>query len=297
LARRRNFQTSTAAYNPFFDRLPLAQTFQEQRTGDRLTVVVNHFKAKGSCPSSGPDVDAGQRCWNAKRTAQAAALQDFVADLATADPDMLVIGDINAYGAEAPVLTLTAGGLVNQVARVTAARGYTYVFDGQAGYLDHALTTISLAPQVTGVTLWHINVDEPAVIDYNLEYKPQDLYAATVYLASDHDPVLVGLALGEHPERRGYLPLVVLRSTLTPTPTPIPSPSPTASASASPTGTATGLPATPPRTSTPRRPRPLPARRRRRRMLAPVLCVSACYPTAEPTSTLRSATMGRPARC
>jgi hypothetical protein len=48
---------------------------------------------------------------------------------------------------------------------------------------------------VTGATEWHINTDEPSVIDYNLEYKPQDLYTPTPYRASDHDPVIVGLEL------------------------------------------------------------------------------------------------------
>ena len=48
---------------------------------------------------------------------------------------------------------------------------------------------------MTGVTEWHINTDEPSVIDYNTEYKPQDLYAATAYRSSDHDPVIVGLQL------------------------------------------------------------------------------------------------------
>jgi Ca2+-binding RTX toxin-like protein len=33
------------------------------------------------------------------------------------------------------------------------------------------------------------------VIDYNLEFKPQDLYAPHAYRSSDHDPVLVGLNL------------------------------------------------------------------------------------------------------
>jgi hypothetical protein len=30
------------------------------------------------------------------------------------------------------------------------------------------------------------------VIDYNTEYKPQDLYTPTPYRSSDHDPVIVG---------------------------------------------------------------------------------------------------------
>ncbi len=74
-----------------------------------------------------------------------------------------------------------------------AASRYSYVFDGEAGYLDHALATSSLSRQVTGVTIWHINADEPSVLDYNTEFKTQDLYAPTPYRSSDHDPVVVGL--------------------------------------------------------------------------------------------------------
>jgi uncharacterized repeat protein (TIGR01451 family) len=52
-----------------------------------------------------------------------------------------------------------------------------------------------LTGQVTGATEWHINADEPSVIDYNVEYKPQDFYAPDAYRSSDHDPVVVGLNL------------------------------------------------------------------------------------------------------
>ena len=53
------------------------------------------------------------------------------------------------------------------------------------------------------MTIWHTNADEPSVIDYNLEYKPQDLYAPTPYRASDHDMVVVGLHV-----QRYWLPAV-----------------------------------------------------------------------------------------
>jgi hypothetical protein len=75
------------------------------------------------------------------------------------------------------------------------------VFDGQAGYLDHALASSSLAGKATGATDWHINADEPIVLDYNVEFKtPAQVdyfYAPGPYRSSDHDPVVVGLAL--HP--------------------------------------------------------------------------------------------------
>ncbi len=183
-----------------FDRTPLAQTFQDNLTGQTFTVIVNHFKSKGSCPGSGPDLDQGdgQGCWNLKRVEQAAGLLDFIADLQaeTGDPDVIVIGDLNSYGAEDPIDTLVAGGLIDQAAQhIPAAGRYSYIFDGFSGYLDHGLSTGSLNPYITGAAFWHINADEPSVIDYNIEFKPQDLYAPDQFRASDHDPVLIGLDL------------------------------------------------------------------------------------------------------
>ncbi|MBP7689032.1 MAG: ExeM/NucH family extracellular endonuclease, partial [Thermoflexales bacterium] len=182
-------------YNPLFDRPPLAQRFRTPQ-GEEFFVIVNHFKSKGSCPASGVDIDLGQGCWNVKRTAQANGLVDWITTLQATDPDVIVIGDLNAYGAEDPINALVSGGLVNQALHVTAAQRYSYVFDGQAGYLDQALTTSSLDPHITGVTYWHINADEPSVIDYDQDFNPPGLYTPTPYRASDHDPVLIGLEFG-----------------------------------------------------------------------------------------------------
>ena len=108
---------------------------------------------------------------------------------------MLVIGDLNAYAEEDPILTLEAAGITDQLERFQGKEAYSYVFDGMSGYLDHALATASLTAQITGVTEWHINADEPSIIDYNTEFKPDDRYEATPYRSSDHDPIIVGLQL------------------------------------------------------------------------------------------------------
>ena len=79
---------------------------------------------------------------------------------------------------------------------------YSYTFDGQAGYLDHALANASLAAQVTGAADWHINSDEPDVVDYDTSFKPaaqEALYEPNAYRSSDHDPVVVGLDLNAAP--------------------------------------------------------------------------------------------------
>ncbi len=198
--------SSLSSNDTIFSRSPFAQRFKENNTNEEFIVVVNHLKSKGSCPASGLDADQGdgQGCWNAKRVLQATALLSFISsDLVPLDPDVLVIGDMNAYGAEDPINTMTTGGLVNQVAAfVPAATRYSYVFDGTAGYLDHALSTASFTDQIADVDYWHINADEPSVIDYNTEFKQPgtpsgspDLYQPHPYRASDHDPVLIGLNL------------------------------------------------------------------------------------------------------
>jgi predicted extracellular nuclease len=72
-----------------------------------------------------------------------------------------------------------------------------FVFDAQAGALDHALATASLVPQVIESIEWHINADEPQLLDYNLKNgRDADLFdASSPYRASDHDPVIIGLDL------------------------------------------------------------------------------------------------------
>jgi len=211
--------------NPIHNRPPLAQTFSAAN-GEKFSVVVNHFKSKGSCPSGASDVNAdqgdGQGCWNTLRTEQAQALGSFITStLVPVDADVVIVGDLNAYGKEDPILELAAQGYVDQIARFDAANGYSYVFDGESGYLDHALASASLSAQTVGATHWHINADEPAIIDYNLEYKQPacatcgpDYYSPTVYRSSDHDPVVVGLALAAPVVPGQVITGTVMRDTL-----------------------------------------------------------------------------------
>jgi predicted extracellular nuclease len=193
------------------NRPPLAQTFALP-SNEKFTVVVNHFKSKGSCPASGDanaDQSDGQGCWNVLRTQQANRLATFVQDIqaSTNARGTLVIGDLNAYGKEEPILALANSGIRDLFDDFGNTAEYSYVFDGEAGYLDHALATSGLRDVATNVVHWHINADEPSVIDYNVEFKlstngtcgysacSPDHYTATSYRSSDHDPVVIGLSL------------------------------------------------------------------------------------------------------
>lgn len=181
------------------NRPPLAQTFS-LANGEKFSVIVNHMKSKSCSDAAGADADQndGQGCYNARRILQATRLADVFIPQVIAnagDSDVLVIGDLNAYGHEDPIELLGSKGLNNQIERFLGNEGYSYVFDGESGYIDHGLANASMAAQVSGLTEWHINADEPFVIDYNTEFKPQDLYTSAPYKASDHDPVVVGLNL------------------------------------------------------------------------------------------------------
>ncbi|WP_376088599.1 ExeM/NucH family extracellular endonuclease [Roseomonas sp. CCTCC AB2023176] len=183
-------------------RAALAVTFEEIATGEDVTISVNHFKSK-SGSGTGADADArdGAGSWNNQRELAATALRDWLATNPTgaADPDKIILGDLNAYAKEDPIDILTAAGFTDQ-----GADSYSYVFDGQRGSLDHIMTSGSLSDNVTGVADWHINADEADALDYQLNFNadlttnerdPSYFDADTPARVSDHDPVVLGLNL------------------------------------------------------------------------------------------------------
>ncbi|MCX7097190.1 MAG: ExeM/NucH family extracellular endonuclease [Methylococcales bacterium] len=204
------------------NRPSLAQTFTETATGEKFTVAVNHLKSKGSdcIDVADPDALDGQGNCNLTRKNAAMALTDWLNSDPTSsgDPDFLIIGDLNSYAKEDPIKAIESGpddtantvdDYTNLVKNFGGTGAYSYVFDGQTGYLDHALANKTLASQVTDTADWHINSDEPPSFDYNdtvattgeasFEVKPAALllYEANQYRTSDHDPVIIGLKLGE----------------------------------------------------------------------------------------------------
>lgn len=193
----------SGAFGNETNRQPLAQSFRLRNNDEVLTVAVNHFKSKGSCPDDGANADQedGQSCWNPERTQAALDQIAWLADHPTgvADDDVLVLGDLNAYALEDPIRAFRDAGFVDLLTRFQDDQAYSYLFRGESGHLDHALASPSLDHHVLDAGAWHINADEPRALDYNVEYKSEQqierFYAADAYRASDHDPLRVDLNL------------------------------------------------------------------------------------------------------
>ncbi|MFZ4457078.1 MAG: ExeM/NucH family extracellular endonuclease [Bacteroidales bacterium] len=173
------------------------QAFTLKSNNEKFIFGINHFKAKSGCSSaSGSDADMGdgQSCYNYTRVQEASSVITQVNTNKTyyGDEDVLIMGDLNAYGKEDPIQTLVKAGYTDLHRSFHADSAYSYVYNDEAGYLDNALASPSLLPQITGITVFHVNADEPTMFGYAAtNYQPD------MYRYSDHDPVVVGLALGK----------------------------------------------------------------------------------------------------
>ncbi len=189
-----NYAILTSDVEPGFsgdkNRPALAQTFQDNVTGEDFTAVVNHLKSKGSdCDDLGdPDDGDGQGNCNVTRTRAAGAMGKWLSEdpTGTGDEDFLILGDLNAYAQEDPIDTLRAWGYTNLV-----ADEYSYVFDGRFGTLDYAMANASLSEKVMSAYVWNINSTEPDFLAYDGD---PDAYQPDAYRSSDHDPVIVFLS-------------------------------------------------------------------------------------------------------
>ncbi|MEV0894568.1 ExeM/NucH family extracellular endonuclease [Promicromonospora sp. NPDC050262] len=194
-------------------RQPLAQTFQPADgaadAGDDVVVVANHFKSKGSAGPWPGDADQGdgQGASNESRTRQATSLVTFAEERAAAagTDKVLLVGDFNSYEQEDPIEVLTEAGYTD-LGPTTGE--YSYNFDGMVGSLDHVLASPAAAEAVSGTDIWNINAYEPVANEYSrYNYNATILYDETPFRSSDHDPVLVGLDLGDTTTEPGSVDL------------------------------------------------------------------------------------------
>ncbi|USD65508.1 ExeM/NucH family extracellular endonuclease [Vibrio sp. SCSIO 43136] len=228
-----------------YQRNTVAATFKVLHTGKKLTVAVNHLKSKGSTcyedwqgwqewenfdpvKDDVKNDDYQGSCENF-RVAAAYHLGNEMEKIAG---DKVILGDMNAYAHEDPMLVLTS----NPTGKTIKAAGYTffgdipqfgpegavitktfgylnavdlktaegetswsYSYNDEVGSLDHMLISSSLKARLVDATDWHINAPESSLFDYSDRYKggdsnePNPFYAETPYRSSDHDSAIISL--------------------------------------------------------------------------------------------------------
>ncbi len=147
------------------------QMFEELATGERFTLSMNHFKAKDSSDDQG----------NAKRVSEATDLINKMKAI-TADPDILIVGDLNCEINEEPLQLLVDAGYEEQLLRFDSA-SISHCYSGSE-LIDHAFANSAMAAQITGAAVYHICTSCSSGAAYNSDYR-----------YSDHDPYLIGLKL------------------------------------------------------------------------------------------------------
>lgn len=172
----------------------VAQAFRMKENEEKLIISLNHFKSKSTGSGQSDDQYDGQGSFNYQRISEASTLINEMNTLISYynDPDILVLGDLNAYSSEDPIRVLTDASLVNLLA-CFSPEDYSYVYNGAVGYLDHSIATASMSRQVTDAYPWHINADE--LSKYGYKYTAN--YSPDPFRCSDHDPIITTLLLDQ----------------------------------------------------------------------------------------------------
>ncbi|MEG1718233.1 MAG: ExeM/NucH family extracellular endonuclease [Bacteroidales bacterium] len=171
----------------------LVQAFKLKENGSTFILSLNHFKAKsGNGTGANADQGDGQGVYNYQRTQEANAVIGKLKESVYyyGSDKILVIGDLNSFAKEDPIQIFNQAGYENQCHRFSDS-SYSYRFGSQVEYLDYSLANKSMAEQITGALVWHINADEPNFLDFERCTENQDF----LYRCSDHDPVIIGLNL------------------------------------------------------------------------------------------------------
>lgn len=226
-----------------YQRNTVAATFNVLSTGKQLTVAINHLKSKGStCYEDwvgwetwegfdpvNDDVrndDYQGSCENFR----SAAAYHLGTEMAKIGGDQVVLGDMNSYAFEDPMLILTDNPTNKEIyassytsvdgkvfeldgQRITKTFGYlnalnlktpagktawSYSYNNEIGSLDHLLITPSLEKRLVDAVDWHINAPESSLYDYSNYKKASDevsnpFYEQSPFRSSDHDPAMVTL--------------------------------------------------------------------------------------------------------
>ena len=162
--------TGAVSYG-YYSRTMRIQAFRQLSNNEKLIVSMNHFKAKDSSSDQG----------EAQRLTNANNLVSAVGNL-TADPDILILGDLNCEYGEAPITTIVNAGFEEQLLKYNSS-AWSHCYGG-GELIDHVLANASMAAQIVNAHVEHI-----------CAYKCNSTVSSDQSW-SDHDPYVIDINLG-----------------------------------------------------------------------------------------------------
>lgn len=156
--------------------------FEELKSSERFVLNINHLRSKRGTGDES----------NAKRMVNMDSLLVMLNKIEQeqlfGDADILLVGDYNCYTQEQPIQTLIQAGYEDILMQYDST-GYSYVYHSEAGYLDRAFASPTMAAQVKAVHPYHLNAD----YFYSRGYKRH--LDKTMFRYADHDPILISIQL------------------------------------------------------------------------------------------------------
>lgn len=153
---------STNSGDASFRNRMIVMCFTEKATNSKFVLSMNHFQAKTSDPEGTKRNTQAERLVNSLKTNYG-------------DPDILLMGDLNAELTETCIQKLVTAGYEDQMYKYDNS-AYTYNYKGSYQMIDHAMANSSMAKQIVGAYPFHI-------------------CTSNGYKYSDHDCYVVGLKL------------------------------------------------------------------------------------------------------
>ncbi|BCE00253.1 ExeM/NucH family extracellular endonuclease [Marinicellulosiphila megalodicopiae] len=179
------------AKNGISVRPALMQVFEIE--GESLRLVLNHFKSRrGSCKGDSALAKVEGGC-ESVRMRSAQKITDALKS--NANEAIILLGDLNAYSNESPVLWFLNNDFINskRLLLYLNEQSYTYGFNGMLGTLDHVLVNDQAKQKIKFVFDWRINSDYPSMLAKMTDENPTMSEFAGAVANSDHDLVLIGL--------------------------------------------------------------------------------------------------------
>lgn len=228
---QQHVQLEDGSFKRAYQRDAFTATFKVKGAKKPVIVSTNHFKSKGSTcweDEQGDQPNDPDLQGSCERFRVSAAYH-LAETLGSMKGYKIIMGDLNSYGLEDPMLVLTnrkeaPKGYETHAARDTYIGGdetdgkplhgengalikksygyidivesvkphsYSYSFNDTVGTLDYVLVDKQLGKFVIDAQVWPINAVESTLFEYSDKYSGELPKYSDAYRSSDHDPAIV----------------------------------------------------------------------------------------------------------